>query len=89
MKTDEFLKKYDDKSFNLEENKKIFYDELMNTEENIYIPIAKKDSFRMFEITNLRTKRSRYFALRDLERGTFFIQESKFGENNGYHGSLV
>ena len=63
MKTDEFLKKYDDKSFNLEENKKIFYDELMNTEENIYIPIAKKDSFRMFEITNLRTKRSRYFAI--------------------------
>ena len=50
-------------SFNLEENKKIFYDELMNTEENIYIPIAKKDSFRMFEITNLRTKRSRYFAI--------------------------
>ena len=63
MKTDEFLKKYDDESFNLEENKKIFYDELMNTEENIYIPIAKKDSFRMFEITNLRTKRSRYFAI--------------------------
>ena len=63
MRTDEFLKKYDDKSFNLEENKKIFYDELMNTEENIYIPIAKKDSFRMFEITNLRTKRSRYFAI--------------------------
>ena len=63
MKTDEFLKKYDDKSFNLEENKKIFYDELMNTEENIYIPIAKKDSFRMFEITKLRTKRSRYFAI--------------------------
>jgi len=63
MKTDEFLKKYDDKSFNLEENKKIFYDELMNTEENTYIPIAKKDSFRMFEITNLRTKRSRYFAI--------------------------
>lgn len=63
MKTDEFLKKYDDKSFNLEENKKIFYDELMNTEENIYIPIAKKDSFRIFEITNLRTKRSRYFAI--------------------------
>ena len=63
MKTDEFLKKYDDKSFNLEENKKIFYDELMNTEENIYIPIAKKDSFRMFEITNLRTKRSRYLAI--------------------------
>ena len=63
MKTDEFLKKYDDKSFNLEENKKIFYDELMNTEENIYIPISKKDSFRIFEITNLRTKRSRYFAI--------------------------
>ena len=35
----------------------------MNTEENIYIPIAKKDSFRIFEITNLRTKRSRYFAI--------------------------
>lgn len=35
----------------------------MNTEENIYIPIAKKDSFRMFEIINLRTKRSRYFAI--------------------------
>ena len=63
MKTDEFLKKYDDESFNLEENKKIFYDELINTEENIYIPIAKKDSFRIFEITNLRTKRSRYFAI--------------------------
>ena len=63
MRTDEFLKKYDDKSLNLEENKKIFYDELMNTEENIYIPIAKKDSFRMFEIINLRTKRSRYFAI--------------------------
>ena len=63
MRTDEFLKKYDDASFNLEENKKIFYDELMNTEENIYIPIAKKDSFRIFEITNLRTKRSRYFAI--------------------------
>jgi archaellum biogenesis ATPase FlaH len=63
MRTDEFLKKYDDESFNLEENKKIFYDELMNTEENIYIPIAKKDSFRIFEITNLRTKRSRYFAI--------------------------
>lgn len=63
MKTDEFLKKYRDESFNLEENKKIFYDELMNTEENIYIPIAKKDSFRIFEITNLRTKRSRYFAI--------------------------
>ena len=63
MRTDEFLKKYDDESFNLEENKKIFYDELMNTEENIYIPIAKKDCFRIFEITNLRTKRSRYFAI--------------------------
>ena len=63
MRTDEFLKKYDDESFNLEENKKFFYDELMNTEENIYIPIAKKDSFRIFEITNLRTKRSRYFAI--------------------------
>lgn len=63
MKTDEFLKKYVDESFNLEENKKIFYDELINTEENIYIPIAKKDSFRIFEITNLRTKRSRYFAI--------------------------
>ena len=63
MKTDEFLKKYDDESLNYAENKKIFYDDLMNTEENIYIPIAKKDSFRMFEITNLRTKRSRYFAI--------------------------
>ena len=36
---------------------------LKKIEENIYIPIAKKDSFRMFEITNLRTKRSRYFAI--------------------------
>ena len=63
MKTDEFLKKYYNESFNLEENKKIFYEELMNTEENIYIPIATKDSFRIFEITNLRTKRSRYFAI--------------------------
>ena len=35
----------------------------MNTEENIYIPISKKDSFRMFEITNLKTKRSRYFTI--------------------------
>lgn len=63
MKTDEFLKKYDDESLNHEENKKIFYNELMNTEENIYIPISKKDSFRMFEITNLKTKRSRYFTI--------------------------
>jgi len=63
MKTDEFLKKYDDESLNYAENKKIFYDDLMNTEENIYIPIGKKDSFRLFEITNLKTKRSRYFAI--------------------------
>lgn len=63
MKTDEFLKKYDDESLNHAENKKIFYDDLMNTEENIYIPISKKDSFRMFEITNLKTKRSRYFTI--------------------------
>ena len=77
MRTDEFLKKYDDESFNLEENKKIFYDELMNTEENIYIPIAKKDSFRIFEITNLRTKRSRYFAiLENLHSQNYIIVET-------------
>ena len=58
-----FLKKYDDESLNHAENKKIFYDDLINTEENIYILIAKKNSFRIFEITNLKTKRSRYFAI--------------------------
>lgn len=63
MKTDDFLKKYDDESLNHAENKKIFYDGLMNTEENIYILMSKKNSFRIFEIANLKTKKSRYFAI--------------------------
>lgn len=63
MKTDEFLKKYNDESLNHAENKKIFYEDLINTEENIYILMSKKSSFRIFEITNLKTKKSRYFAI--------------------------